>query len=63
MYPEYRDRLKKLPVAVFVDPNARAPPAPAAPAGRGAGPAQRLPEAAAERPPGGRGAGAGGRRQ
>jgi hypothetical protein len=47
MYPEYRERLKKLPVAVFVDPNA---PAPAAPAGRGQGPAP---------PGGGRGGGAG----
>jgi hypothetical protein len=44
MYPEYRERMRKLPVAVFVDPNA---PAPAA-AGRGQGPA-----------PGGRGGGAG----
>jgi len=46
MYPEYRERMRKLPVAVFVDPNA---PAPAAPAGRGQGPA----------PAGGRGGGAG----
>jgi hypothetical protein len=47
MYPEYRERMKKLPVAVFVDPNAE-PAAPAAPAGRGQGPAAR-PEGAVER--------------
>ncbi len=57
MYPEYRDRMKKLPVAVFVDPNAA--PAPAAPAGRGQGPAPAGGRGAA--PPAGRGAGAGGR--
>ena len=54
MYPEYRTRLKTLPVAVFVDPNApQSPSAPAAPsgAGRQGGPA----------PAGGRGGGAGGR--
>jgi hypothetical protein len=57
MYPEYRDRLKKLPVAVFVDPNAE-PPAPVAPAGRGQGAA---PAGGRGGAPGGRGAGAGGR--
>ena len=57
MYPEYRARMKTLPVAVFKEP---APPqigtpAPAAPsAGRGAG-------GRGAAPPGGRGAGAGGR--
>jgi hypothetical protein len=71
MYPEYRKRLKTLPVAVFKDPNARAAaPAPAAPAtgGRGAPaggrpstPAQGAPSPIEGRgaAPGGRGAGAG----
>jgi len=59
MYPEYRDRLKKLPVAVFVDPNAE-PAAPAAPAGRGQGPAAPA-GGRGGAPAGGRGAGAGGR--
>jgi len=58
MYPEYRDRLKKLPVAVFVDPNAP-PPAAAAPAGRGQGAAPAGGRGGT--PTGGRGAGAGGR--
>jgi hypothetical protein len=57
MYPEYRDRMKKLPVAVFVDPNAE-PAAPAAPAGRGQGPAGGR----GGTPAGGRGAGAGGQK-
>jgi hypothetical protein len=59
MYPEYRDRLKKLPVAVFVDPNAE-PAAPAAPAGRGQGPAAPA-GGRGGTPAGGRGAGSGGR--
>jgi hypothetical protein len=58
MYPEYRERMKKLPVAVFVDPNAP-PTTPAAPAGRGQGPAPAGGRGGA--PAGGRGAGPGGR--
>jgi hypothetical protein len=64
MYPEYRNRLKTLPVAVFKEPEPpqvgtppAAPPAPATPpAGGGAG-------GRGGTPPGGRGAGAGGRGQ
>jgi hypothetical protein len=56
MYPEYRKRMKTLPIAVFKDPNAEEP-APA-PAGRGAGPGAAAPAG------GGRGgAGRGGRGQ
>jgi hypothetical protein len=61
MYPEYRARMKKLPVAVFKEP---APPqvgtpAPAQPpSGRGGGAGGR-----GGAPPGGRGAGSGGRGQ
>ena len=62
MYPEYRDRLKTLPVAVFEEPVppqiGTSPPAPAAPAaGRGGGAGR------GGAPPGGRGAGPGGRGQ
>jgi hypothetical protein len=58
MYPEYRNRLKTLPVAVFEEP---APPQvgtpPPVPAGRGGGGGRGA------APPAGRGAGAGGRGQ
>jgi hypothetical protein len=55
MYPEYRKRLKTLPVAVFKDPNATsAAPAAAPPAGGRGAPAGGRGAA-----PGGRGAGAG----
>ena len=66
MYPEYRNRMKTLPVAVFKDPNESLPsaPAPAAapPAGRGAAPGGRGGRQGGT-PPGGRGGGAGGRGQ
>jgi hypothetical protein len=65
MYPEYRNRLKTLPVAVFEEPAppqvgspASAAPAAPAPAGRGGGAGGR-----GGAPPGGRGAGGGGRGQ
>src|SRR5262245_37301319 len=57
MYPEYRERMKTLPVAVFKDPNAP-PPAPATPPARGQGAA---PAGGRGGTPAGRGAGAGGR--
>jgi len=57
MYPEYRARMKKLPVAVFKQPGATAPPAAAppaaAPAGRGGA---ATPPASGTPPAGGRGA-------
>jgi hypothetical protein len=65
MYPEYRNRMKTLPVAVFEEKPPPSPvaspsaPPPAAPAGRGQGPAGGRGQA----PPGGRGGGAGGRGQ
>ena len=57
MYPEYRARMKKLPVAVFKAPGQPAAPA-AAPAGRGTGPAPApAPAGRGGTPPaGGRGA-------
>jgi hypothetical protein len=61
MYPEYRNRMKTLPVAVFKEPAppqiGTTPPTEAPPAGRGGGGGRGAP------PPGGRGGGAGGRGQ
>ena len=60
MYPEYRDRMKKLPTAVFTPPQIpgviTTPAAAPAPGGRGAAPPAGGRGAP---PPGGRGAGAG----